>query len=448
MPLMPELAVRQGGARRAMKGLESVETLGRATAGRATRIEGACMGATSQPHRWQFKTRFRRHAFGWRSQPAVARVKEAVSEIREVARKDRVLAAEGAVQFLERVSPALEHVDSSSGAIGTAVNKAVVALVKVVASAPVDASLRECWLDRLFEAHAADQMPYIEQLADHWGELCVSPELASQWADRLLDITRMALGPDEKQRGYFHGASACLSALYAAGRFSELVDLLEAESSWPYRRWAVKALAAQGKKAEAIRVAESCRGPWASDLEIDRLCEEILLSSGLVDEAYRRYGLTASRAGTYLAWFRAVVTRYPHKLPRDVLADLVELTPGEEGKWFAAAKDAGLFDEAIALANRSPCSPQTLTRAARDFAESRAEFAVEAGVAALRWLTEGYGYEITSRDVVDAYSWTMKAAERAGLVDQTRERISDLISKEGVGGRFVKEVLTRRLELP
>jgi hypothetical protein len=37
--------------------------------------------------------------------------------------------------------------------------------------------------------------------------------------------------------------------------------------------------------------------------------------------------------------------------------------------WLAAAKAAGLYDEAIALARSSPCAPQTLTRAARDFAE-------------------------------------------------------------------------------
>ena len=41
-------------------------------------------------------------------------------------------------------------------------------------------------------------------------------------------------------------------------------------------------------------------------------------------------------------------------------------TPGEEGKWFAAAKDAGLYDEAIALARRTPTDPRTLARAARD----------------------------------------------------------------------------------
>lgn len=50
------------------------------------------------------------------------------------------------------------------------------------------------------------------------------------------------------------------------------------------------------------------------------------------------------------------------------LSDLVRLTPGDEGKWFAAAKDARLFDEAIALANQTPCDPKTLTRAARDSA--------------------------------------------------------------------------------
>ena len=48
-------------------------------------------------HSWRFKARFRRHAFGWKSQPAIARLREAVSEIRQVARIDPFLAAEGAV---------------------------------------------------------------------------------------------------------------------------------------------------------------------------------------------------------------------------------------------------------------------------------------------------------------------------------------------------------------
>jgi hypothetical protein len=132
-----------------------------------------------------------------------------------------------------------------------------------------------------------------------------------------------------------------------------------------------------------------------SELDVDRLGEEILLSSGMVEEAYERYGLSANRAGTYLATFRAVAKRYPHKDARTILADLVETTPGEEGKWSAAAKSAGLFDEALDLARRSPCDPRTLTRAARDFAAKQPAFAVGAGLLALYWLVEGYGYEIT-----------------------------------------------------
>jgi hypothetical protein len=339
----------------------------------------------------------------------------------------------------------LEHVDSSSGAIGTAVNNAIAQLVGVISSAPADTKTREKWLQRLFDAHAEDQIPYIERLADYWGDLCASPQLASRWADELLTVTRMAIGPDKNLRGHFHGTPACLSALYTAGRYDELIDILKDERFWSYQRWAVKALIALGKKNEALRYAESCRDAWASHYEIDRFCEEILLSSGLVDDAYQRYGLAANRAGTYLAWFRAVHKKYPHKKPAEILQDLVKITPGEEGKWFAAAKDAKLFDEAIALANASPCSPQTLTRAARDFADENPAFGTEAGMAALRWLVEGYGYEITGLDVLNAYSFTMKAAENAGRFDEIRERIRCLVAKENVGERFVNKILGKQL---
>ncbi len=118
---------------------------------------------------WEFARRFRRGAFGWKSQPAIERVRQAVSEIKTVARRDPVLGAEGAVLFLERVSPALEHVDSSSGAIGTAVNHAIEGLMAVIARAPVDARTREGWLERLWEAHANDAIPYIERLGDFLG---------------------------------------------------------------------------------------------------------------------------------------------------------------------------------------------------------------------------------------------------------------------------------------
>lgn len=230
--------------------------------------------------------------------------------------------------------------------------------------------MRERWFERLFEAHAADAMPYIEILADHWGELCGSRELASSWADRLLGITRMALSPDKSLRGHFHGTTACLSALLRAERHLELFELLRHEGFWAYKRWAVLALAAQGKPDEAIALAEASRGRWTSEGDVNRLCEEILLSTGRAQEAYERYGLVAPRGGTYLSVFREVSRRYPLKQKAEILRDLIKTTPGEEGKWFATAKEIGEYELALVLADRSPCDPRTLTRAARDFSTS------------------------------------------------------------------------------
>jgi hypothetical protein len=57
--------------------------------------------ADAKPHRWQFAARFRRNAFGWRSQPALERVHEAVVEIRKMARRDPLSAGDGAVLFID-----------------------------------------------------------------------------------------------------------------------------------------------------------------------------------------------------------------------------------------------------------------------------------------------------------------------------------------------------------
>ncbi len=404
------------------------------------------MTAAGAHRTWEFQAQFRRHAFGWRSQPAILRVKQAVREITRVGRRDPVLAAEGAVLLLERISLALENVDSSSGGIGTAVNHAIARLVPIIADAPAGITAREKWLERLWEAYQSDEIPYIEQLGDYWGELCSSKEVAAAWADRLVGITRMALSPDRSLRGYFCGTTACLSALYRAERYEEIIDLVGGEKSWPYRHWAVKALAAMGRTSEALRFAEASRDAWTSNAAVDRVCEEIVLSAGFDDEAYRRYGLRANRGGTYLATFRAVACKYSHKSRSEILHDLVQTTPGEEGKWFAAAKQGGLYEEALALASASPCDPRTLTRAARDLATKEPEFAVAAGLLALHWMATGVGYEVTGSDVLSAYSSTIAAAEQKGNVPQVRARIRQIISGEGSGG-FVRGILAKLVEV-
>ena len=75
-------------------------------------------------HRWAFKARFRAHGYGWHgSALASKRLKEAVREINSVAKSTPVLAAEGGVSLMERLWPALEHIDTSSGALGGAVHR-------------------------------------------------------------------------------------------------------------------------------------------------------------------------------------------------------------------------------------------------------------------------------------------------------------------------------------
>lgn len=106
------------------------------------------------PHRWDLMRRFRRQALGWRSQPAILRIREAVTEIRRAARHDPVLGAEGAVTLLERLSPALEEVDSSSEAIGAAVNRAIDAPVPIIAGAPAAAATRAEWPHRQWAVRA------------------------------------------------------------------------------------------------------------------------------------------------------------------------------------------------------------------------------------------------------------------------------------------------------
>jgi hypothetical protein len=208
----------------------------------------------------------------------------------------------------------------------------------------------------------------------------------------------------------------------------------------------VKALAAMGRTFEALRCAEASRDAWTSDAAVDRVCEEIILSAGLYDEAYRRYGLRASRQGTYLATFRSVARKYPHKSRREILHDLAQTTPGEGGKWFSAAKEEGLYEEALALASASPSDPRTLTRAARDLGTKDPEFAVGAGLLALHWLANGVGYEVTDSDVLAAYSSTIAAAEKKGNVPHVRERIRQIIAGEGPGG-FVRGILAKLVEV-
>jgi len=403
------------------------------------------MSKTATPkHTWTFAPRFRAGAFGWRSEPAITRIKEAVSEIKVVAKKDPILGAEGAILFLQKLSPALQNIDGSSGAIGTAANRAIEALVPIIAKAPVDISLRRKWLEKLYQAHADDQVPYIESLADYWGELCASPEIATEWADRLAGTVETVFRRSKEEFGYFHGTPMAFSALLASGQYERLLALivLYPRKFWSYRKWGVDALVALGRKAEAIRYAEECRGLNEPSWQIAQTCEAILLSSGMADEAYEKYAYEANQAGAYLATFRAICKKYPGRTPESILADLVDRTPGEEGKWFAAAKDAKLYDLALDLARKSPVDHRTLLRAVDDFAESQSGFALNSGLIALHWICAGRAYEATMGEVQAIFDGVMNASEIAGCQDAAIDSVKKMLAafpKE----RLVKDTLAK-----
>jgi hypothetical protein len=101
-----------------------------------------------------------------------------------------------------------------------------------------------------------------------------------------------------------------------------------------------------------------------------------------------------------------------------------------------------LYDEAIALVARSPADPRTLTRAARDFALTQPRFALHSGLAALRWMAHGHGYEITGGDVLDAWNATIAVAGGAGMDENTvKTQVRAWVVEDNSFARFMRNIL-------
>lgn len=394
---------------------------------------------------WAFRTRFRRGAFGWKgTQLAIGRINEALTEIRAVARHDTASAAEGAVLLLEKLSPALCQIDSSSGALGNATYATVQELAPLISHAPVSTKVRQKWLDRLFEAIQEDDPPYIESLGDHWGDLCATQELASAWADQLLPTLKNVL--QERKRGtyaFFSGTTLCYSALFKAERHDQLLDLLamDPQPIWPYLVWGAKVLATQGQIDEAIAYLRERAGSTTSETSIARFAEEELLKAGRRAEAFNQYALLANQANSNLSTFRALNKKYPELAQEKLLGYLVSSSPGESGKWFATAKTLKLVEQATRLAWASPCDPKTLNRAARDHLKTQPDFAMQCALASLHWMSMGHGYELTGLDVQDAYRLAMEAAAAAQQTQQVRASIEQVLASNRPMAAWMKRSL-------
>ena len=396
-------------------------------------------------HPWAFRTRFRRAAFGWKgSKLAIERIHDALTDIRAAARHDPATAAEGAVLLLEKLSPALCQVDSSSGALGNATYAAVEELVPVIARAPVGTDTRRKWLDRLFAALQEDDPPYIEHLGDHWGELCATPELAAAWADQLLPTLRSVLR--DRKRGtyaFFSGTTLCYSALFKAGRHDDLLELLALDPRpiWQYLVWGARVLEARGQVDEAIAYARERAGSTTSPETIAVFAEAALLKAGRRAEAFDHHALLANRANSNLSTFRALARKYPELAPDKLLDHLIATTPREPGKWFATAKTLKRFDKATQLAWASPCEPKTLTRAARDHLAKEPAFAMQAALAALHWMSMEHGCERTSLDAHEAHRLALDAAEVCHQTELAQASIEKTLGPDRPMAAWLRQAL-------
>jgi hypothetical protein len=400
--------------------------------------------ATSR--KWQFKTRFRANAYGWRgSSLAISRLKEAASEIKGAAKSDSVAAGDGVVSLMERIWPAFQDIDTSSGALGTAVGRTLDELIPILADAPVDHATRSKWLERLFEAVQNDGVEYLGPVEERWGEIARYPDLIDEYADRLIATVRHAWA-DHQTFQHVIGTSICLSCLLESGRYAELQELLATRR----HRFGAEALVRQRQWEAAIAFAEAVRGGTNSgsyEKSIDRFCENILIQHGRSDEAYRRYGLRAASGTTNLSVYRSLVRTYPDRDPRQMLLDLIE-TRGDKGKWFAAAKDAGFLDIAVECAAAHGADPSTLVRAARDFRGKDPRFAAAVALLALSNLLAGGGYDPQVAEAYDAVKHLLSASRQIDAVDWALQELGKLTEGPCAAGRepfqqAVKSALSR-----
>ena len=340
--------------------------------------------------------------------------------------------------LIECIVPAIEQIDGSSGAIGSAVRKVLEDAVTIVGAAADEPARHEKRLERIYSAYQDDGYGYLDGIGDLWGQFCGNVDYATSWAEKTLATYRSVQACNST--GYIREIDMCLSAQFFAGRFDALIELVESENlrMWHQQRWKVQALAKLGRPLDAIAYAESVRDQQYANFAINETCEYIFRSIGEMERAYHDYALTQSVSGTYLAHYTSLCKRYPTIDKRRILLDLIAQTTGESGKWFAAANKSNFLDIASAVAKLGPCDPKVLSRAAHDRIPTHPEFSLEIALQALEYFADGRGFDVLSSDIRTAYSAGMTAAEALTRVDDYRARVNAIIAR---GNPFIVESL-------
>lgn len=398
------------------------------------------MTTKSKKPTWEFTRYFRAGAYKWNGTAlASKRIKAAISEIKKAAKNDQAVAAEGAVTFIEKCRRAIENIDSSSGAIGNAVNNALYEVAEVISSADLPSKDRLKLTERIWESWQEEDIGYYDVLSELWPKLCKEPEIMTFWADDFLPVVRHVFSSTEPG-AYFKGSEPCLACLFETGRFDELIDILKNKEKLPfdYQQYVIKVAAAKGGLDGALKMVDECMGnPYTSPYAVARLGEELLMKHGRVEEAYKRYSLGMRFQTTGLATFNALRKKYSGIPPQRILTDLINADPGNERRYFAAARKIGMIELAIAIAEKYDVEPKTLTTASKEYVEKDPELSLRFGLLALQRYADGYGYEPELTDVLKCHEMVCLAAIHANKVDNVAEKVRVLAENDTSKGRLV-----------
>lgn len=361
-----------------------------------------------------------------------------------------------------RFWPAFQDIDSSSGALGKAVNDTIDKLLPLLIDAPADEALHKKWTVRLYEAICDDGVEYLGRLTEQWGRICVTDSLRDHWIKEFLLPTETALKSRRDDYYYFVGTSACLSCLLESGRYDELRRLLDLDDPpfWHYESYWAEARLRQGQIDDAIQHARSLLPGDDDDLDgfhayspnslaINRFCEQTLYDGGRRREAYEQYSLAAQPDTTYLNHFRSLLRRYPEFEPGDILMDLIEKSGRPKQAWFSSARKCELYDIALQCAESGPVNPSTLATAARDTLGSHPDFAWRVSLLAVKYLLVDYA-DVSEHDVTTAVRPLVEGARNAGELEDAMvalRSVLDLRKQAQKIPRIVREEL-KRLGVP
>ena len=91
------------------------------------------------------------------------------------------------------------------------------------------------------------------------------------------------------------------------------------------------------------------------------------------------------------------------------------------------------------------CALPILSRASRDLLQKDARFCLQAGRLAIQRILEGYGYELTGVDVIDACNHFMAAAQTLGIASQARAGVLAIATKQS--GAAFSDIVIRQCSL-